>query len=88
MRVITTQSLLQVTVVAGPPVEVQVRVLDWLLTVRLVTLGEPAWRYKQKVQMKFWTDHYKPGWSHWGPSLIPRLMSSFGARVRLGKTLK
>ena len=29
MRVITTPSLLQVTVVAGPPVEVQVRVLDW-----------------------------------------------------------
>ena len=53
------------TLVAGPPVEVQVKVLDWLLTVRLVTLGEPAWRYKQKVQMKFWTDHYKPGWSHW-----------------------
>ena len=73
MRVITTQSLLQVTVVAGPPVEVQVRVLDWLLTVRLVTLGEPAWRYKQKVQMKFWTDYYKPGCSHYrwgGPSLI------------------
>ena len=32
--------------------EVQVKVLDWLLTVRSVTLGEPAWRYKQKVQMK------------------------------------
>ena len=41
MGVITTPSLLQVTVVAGPPVEVQVRVLDWWLTVRLVTLGEP-----------------------------------------------
>ena len=67
MRVITAPSLLQVTVVAGPPVEVQVKVLDWLLAVRLVTLGEPAWRYKQKVQMKkFWTDHYKPSWSHWG----------------------
>ena len=47
MRVITAQSLLQVTVVAGPPVEVQVKVLDWLLAVRLVTLGEPVWRYKQ-----------------------------------------
>ena len=27
--------------VAGPPVEVQVRVLDWLLKLRLVTLGKP-----------------------------------------------
>ena len=43
MRVITTPSLLQVTVVAGPPVEVQVRVLDWSSKVKLVTLGEPVW---------------------------------------------
>ena len=43
MRVITTPSLLQVTVVAGPPVEVQVRVLDWSSKVKLVTVGEPAW---------------------------------------------
>ena len=43
MRVITTPSLLQVTVVAGPPVEVQVRVLDWSSKVKLVTSGEPAW---------------------------------------------
>ena len=43
MRVITTPSLLQVTVVAGPPVEVQVRVLDWSSKVKLVTMGEPAW---------------------------------------------
>ena len=43
MRVITVSSFLQVTVVAGPPVEVQVRVLDCLLKVRLVTLGTPAW---------------------------------------------
>ena len=35
-------SLLQVTVVAGPPVDVQMKVLDWSLKVRLVTLGEPA----------------------------------------------
>ena len=42
MRVITTPSLLQVTVVAGPPVEVQVRVLDWTLKVKLVTVGKPA----------------------------------------------
>ena len=56
MRVITVSSLLQVTLVAGPPVEVQVRVLDCLLTVRLVTLGEPAWRYKQKVHVRFWTN--------------------------------
>ena len=27
--------------VAGPPVEVQVRVLDWLSYLRLVTVGEP-----------------------------------------------
>ena len=43
MRVITTPSLLQVTLVAGPPVEVQVRVLDWSSNVKLVTMGEPAW---------------------------------------------
>ena len=43
LRVITTPSLLQVTLVAGPPVEVQVRVVDWPLKVRLVTLGEPVW---------------------------------------------
>ena len=43
MRVNTTPSLLQVTVVAGPPVEVQVRVLDWSSKVKPVTVGEPAW---------------------------------------------
>ena len=43
MRVITIPSLLQVTLVAGPPVEVQVRVLDWSSKVKLVTVGEPAW---------------------------------------------
>ena len=34
--------LLQVTVVAGPPVEVQVRVFDDPLKVREVMLGEPV----------------------------------------------
>ena len=29
--------------VAGPPVDVQVRVLDWSSKVKLITLGEPAW---------------------------------------------
>ena len=43
LRVIKTPSFLQVTVVAGPPVEVQVRVLDWLSKVKLVIMGEPAW---------------------------------------------
>ena len=42
MRVITTPSLLQVTLVGGPPVEVQVRVQDWSSNVKLVTVGEPA----------------------------------------------
>ena len=42
MRIITTPSLLQVTAVAGPPVEVQVRVQDWSSNVKLVTVGEPA----------------------------------------------
>ena len=28
--------------VAGPPVEVQVRVLDWSSKAKLVTLGEPG----------------------------------------------
>ena len=29
-----------------------------------------------KVQMKFWTDDYKPGWSHYrgGPSLNAQLL--------------
>ena len=43
MRVITAPFLLQVTVVAGPPVEVHVKVLDWSSNVKLVTMGEPAW---------------------------------------------
>ena len=47
MRVITTPSLLQVTVVAGPPVEVQVRVVERTSKVKLVTSGEPAQIYKQ-----------------------------------------
>ena len=68
LRVITAQSLHQVTVVAGPPVEVQVKVLDWLLTVRLVTLGEPAWRYKQKVQMKVLN------YSYWGATQVGKLI--------------
>ena len=42
LGVIMTPSLLQVTVVAGPPVEVQVRVLDWSSKVKLVTMSEPA----------------------------------------------
>ena len=43
----TTPSLLQVTVVAGPPVEVQVRVVERTLNVKLVMSGEPAQIYKQ-----------------------------------------
>ena len=43
MRVITAPFLLQVTLVAGPPVEVQVRVLEWSSKVKFVTKGEPAW---------------------------------------------
>ena len=43
MRVNTTPSLLQVTVVAGPPAELQVRVLDWSSKVKPVTVGVPAW---------------------------------------------
>ena len=42
MRVITTPSLLQVTLGAGPPVEVQVRVQDWSSNIKLVTVGKPA----------------------------------------------
>ena len=42
MKVISTPSLLQVTVVAGPPVEMQVSVFDDPLKVRLVTIGEPV----------------------------------------------
>ena len=47
MGVIKNPSLLQVTVVAGPPVEVHVRVFVELLKVRLVTLGEPVYNKKQ-----------------------------------------
>ena len=43
MRVITTPSLLQVTVVAGPSVEVQVRVLVCSSKVRVVIMGDPEW---------------------------------------------
>jgi len=42
LRVIITPSLLQLTVVAGPPVEVQVRALDWTSKVKRVTMGEPV----------------------------------------------
>ena len=52
MRVITTPSLLQVTLVADPPVEVQVREVDNTLKVKLVTLGEPAWVYKPHVMVE------------------------------------
>ena len=45
MRVITIPFLFQVTLVAGPLVEVQVRVLDCLSKVKLVTIGKPAWMY-------------------------------------------
>ena len=48
MRVITTPFLVQVTLVAGPPVEVQV--LDWPLKVIDVTLGKPAWQYSSKLK--------------------------------------
>ena len=52
MRVITTPSLLQVTVVAGPLVEVQVRVLDWSSNVKLITVGEPAYGYTSKSDVQ------------------------------------
>ena len=42
LGVITAPSFVQVTVVAGPPVEVQVRILDSLANASLVTLGAPA----------------------------------------------
>ena len=42
MRIITAPSFLHVTVVAGPPVEVHVRVVVWPVKVMLVTLGAPG----------------------------------------------
>jgi len=42
LRVITAPSFVQVTVVAGPPVEVQLRVLGYLSNVSSLTLGAPA----------------------------------------------
>ena len=47
LGVITAPSFVQVTVVAGPPVEVQVKVLDSLSSVSSVTLGAPA---RERVQ--------------------------------------
>ena len=44
MGVITAPSFVQVTVVAGPPVEVQLRVLDSLSNVSSVTLEAPAFK--------------------------------------------
>ena len=41
LGVITAPFFVQVTVVAGPPVELQVRILDWLSYLRLATLGKP-----------------------------------------------
>ena len=48
MGVIIAPFFVQVTVVAGPPVEVQVRVLDSLSIVSSVTLDAPAWHIEQK----------------------------------------
>ena len=42
LGVITAPSFVQVTVVTGPPVDVQLRVLDSLSIVSLVTQGLPA----------------------------------------------
>jgi len=42
LGVITAPSFVQVTVVAGPPVEVQLRVLDYLSNVSSLTLGASA----------------------------------------------
>ena len=53
MGVITAPSFVQVTVVAGPPVEVQVRVLDSLSNVTPVTLGAPAYKEYGEVFMTF-----------------------------------
>ena len=52
MGVITAPSFVQVTVVAGPPVEVQVRVLDSLSNVSSVMLGAPAFERGQDVIAK------------------------------------
>ena len=51
LGVITAPSFVQVTVVAGPPVEVQVRVLDSMSNVSSVTLGAPAC---QRIQEQLW----------------------------------
>ena len=62
--VITAPFFLQVTVVAGPPVEVQVRVMDRLSYSTLVTCGEPnqGWQmmivtinYICSVKRKYWS---------------------------------
>ena len=49
LGVITAPSFVQMTVVAGPPVEVQLRVLDSLSNVSSVTLGAPACKQGQET---------------------------------------
>ena len=51
LGVITAPSFVHVTVVAGPPVEVQVRVLDFLSSVSSVMLGAPACQRTQETAM-------------------------------------
>ena len=53
LGVITAPSFVQVTVVAGPPVEVQVRVLDSLSNVSSVMLGAPACMHKNTKIARF-----------------------------------
>ena len=52
LGVITAPSFVQVTVVAGPPVEVQLRVLDSLSNVSSETLGAPACKQGQDATCK------------------------------------
>ena len=63
LGVITAPSFVQVTVVAGPPVEVQVRVLDPLSNVSSVTLGAPA--HKQGQELRNCTLYYIPLYMFW-----------------------
>ena len=50
LGVITAPSFVQMTVVAGPPVEVQLRVLDSLSNVSSVMLGVPACKQGQELR--------------------------------------
>ena len=85
LGVITAPSFVQVTVVAGPPVEVQVRVLDSLSNVTSVTLGEPACRWTQELRNCTLYYHHNMFWEvyHFSHTKSEFLKGHFSVRAIL-----